>query len=85
VKLPVGPHDALRLAEMEPEELRAWLAKCTPRDLLLLDAQFEMWAQTGQLPPRGEGWRVWLMMAGRGFGKTRAGAEWVHGLALTGR
>ena len=26
-------------------------------------------------------WRVWLMMAGRGYGKTRAGAEWVHHLA----
>jgi phage terminase large subunit-like protein len=85
VKLPVGPRHALRLASMEPEELCAWLAKCAPRDLLLLDAQFEMWAQTGQLPPQGEGWRVWLMMAGRGFGKTRAGAEWVHALAMTGR
>jgi phage terminase large subunit-like protein len=85
MKLAVGPRDALRLALMEPEELRTWLAECRPRDLLLLDAQFEMWAQSGQLPPRGEGWRVWLMMAGRGFGKTRAGAEWVHGLAMTGR
>ena len=27
-----------------------------------------------------DGWRVWLMMAGRGFGKTRAGAEWIYGL-----
>jgi phage terminase large subunit-like protein len=85
VKLPVGPRDALRLALMPPEVLRAWLAECLPKDILLLDAQFEMWAQTGQLPPQGEGWRVWLMMAGRGFGKTRAGAEWVHGLAMTGR
>ena len=33
------------------------------------------------MPPKGEGWRVWLMMAGRGFGKTRAGAEWIFGLA----
>jgi phage terminase large subunit-like protein len=33
-----------------------------------------------QLPPAGD-WRVWLMLAGRGFGKTRAGAEWVHSLA----
>jgi phage terminase large subunit-like protein len=70
---------------MPPEERRAWLAKCLPSDLLLLDAQFEMWAQEGQLPPSADGWRVWLMMAGRGFGKTRAGAEWVHGLAMTGR
>ena len=28
------------------------------------------------------GWSTWLMMAGRGFGKTRAGAEWVHRLAM---
>ncbi len=34
------------------------------------------------LPPCGviaahSDWRTWLIMAGRGFGKTRAGAEWV--------
>jgi phage terminase large subunit-like protein len=27
--------------------------------------------------PDGEPWRVWAIVAGRGFGKTRAGAEWV--------
>ena len=46
-----------------------------------LDADFEMWANANQLPPNGEAWRTWLMMAGRGFGKTRAGAEWIHRLA----
>jgi phage terminase large subunit-like protein len=30
----------------------------------------------GQAEPEGE-WRVWMLRAGRGFGKTRAGAEWV--------
>ncbi len=54
---------------------------CTPSDALAFDADFEAWAHENQLPPGGEGWRVWLMMAGRGFGKTRAGAEWVHRLA----
>ena len=49
--------------------------------LLKFDADFETWAHENQLPPEGEGWRVWLMMAGRGFGKTRAGAEWVYRLA----
>src|SRR3954451_21582190 len=48
---------------------------------LAFDADFEQWAHTNQLPPNGEGWRVWLMMAGRGFGKTRAGAEWIFRLA----
>lgn len=35
------------------------------------------WADTRQLPPEGT-WRTWMLMAGRGFGKTRAGAEWVR-------
>ena len=36
-----------------------------------------------QLPPavpNGEPWRTWLILAGRGAGKTRAGAEWVRGI-----
>lgn len=53
----------------------------TSFNLLKWDADFESWAHRSQLPPRGEGWRTWLMMAGRGFGKTRAGAEWIFRLA----
>jgi len=34
------------------------------------------------MPPPGD-WRVWLLMGGRGSGKTRAGAEWVQALALS--
>ena len=34
-----------------------------------------------QLPPEGD-WTIWLFLGGRGAGKTRAGAEWVRGLAL---
>ncbi|MFZ4687713.1 MAG: DNA-packaging protein [Polymorphobacter sp.] len=33
-----------------------------------------------QLPPEGD-WTIWAILAGRGFGKTRAGAEWIHALA----
>lgn len=39
-----------------------------------------MQARPAQLPPA-EQWRTWLIMAGRGFGKTRAGAEWVRMVA----
>jgi predicted phage terminase large subunit-like protein len=46
------------------------------------------WARPSQLaPPKladGREWRVWLLLAGRGFGKTRSGAEWVRGLAESG-
>jgi len=37
-------------------------------------------ARDEQLPPQGH-WRIWLILAGRGFGKTRAGAEWVRDIA----
>ena len=81
MKLPLGPADARRLAAMSAEELEDFLKKCGPRGILMLDAAFDLWAAKGQIPPQHEGWRVWLMMAGRGFGKTRAGAEWINGLA----
>jgi phage terminase large subunit-like protein len=38
------------------------------------------WARDNQLPPE-KAWRTWLIRAGRGFGKTRAGAEWVRDVA----
>ena len=41
---------------------------------------WEVWGRDEQLPPQGP-WRVWLICAGRGFGKTRAGAEWVRDVA----
>jgi phage terminase large subunit-like protein len=43
-------------------------------------ALWEHRARPAQLPPPGD-WQVWLVMAGRGFGKTRLGAEWVRGIA----
>jgi phage terminase large subunit-like protein len=39
-----------------------------------------MTARDEQLPPPGD-WRIWLILAGRGFGKTRSGAEWVREIA----
>lgn len=38
------------------------------------------WARAEQRPPPGD-WTTWLLMGGRGSGKTRAGAEWVRQLA----
>ena len=70
-----------RFRELSADEQRAVIEGMTPSQMLALDAMFEMWANDGQEMPDGEGWRVWLMLAGRGFGKTRAGAEWVNQLA----
>jgi phage terminase large subunit-like protein len=41
-------------------------------------------ARANQRPPAGD-WRTWLMLMGRGAGKTRSGAEWVRGLAESRR
>lgn len=71
----------LRLSRARPEDRLAIIYKMSGGDMLKFDAIFECWAHHGQLPPTTEGWRTWLMMAGRGYGKTRAGAEWINGLA----
>lgn len=42
---------------------------------LLWDWRF--WARPKQLPPEGP-WSTWLVLAGRGYGKTRVGAEWLR-------
>jgi phage terminase large subunit-like protein len=45
--------------------------------LLALPWMFEFWALPHQLPPDGA-WKTWVILGGRGAGKTRAGAEWVR-------
>lgn len=51
----------------------------TRRDIRALLQDWEFWARDDQLPPLGA-WNLWLMLGGRGAGKTRAGAEWIKGL-----
>ena len=48
-------------------------------ELMALPFLFEFWAMPHQLPPEGA-WRSWVIMGGRGAGKTRAGAEWVRSM-----
>jgi len=53
------------------------------RQVKMLNRDFRMWGRDGkQLPPDGGDWRSWLILGGRGAGKTRAGAEWVKAQAL---
>jgi phage terminase large subunit-like protein len=73
--------EALQLRALPPERQRRLIESMTAAELLELDADFELYAHDAQRAPDEPGWRVWLMMAGRGFGKTRAGAEWIHRLA----
>jgi phage terminase large subunit-like protein len=61
-----------------PEAVRNSLIDAlSPAEALALLHDWPFWARPNQLPPKG-GWRVWLLLAGRGFGKTRTGAELVR-------
>ncbi len=64
---------------------RAFLEALPENDAGRLLADWALWARPDQLPPaEGQGggpWSIWLVLGGRGAGKTRAGAEWVRGLA----
>ncbi len=42
-----------------------------------------LWARDDQLPPHYKDWTTWLILGGRGAGKTRAGAEWVRAQAMS--
>src|SRR5215207_7993333 len=53
----------------------------TEDQLKLILYDWRTWARPKQLPPEGD-WGTWIILAGRGFGKTRAGAGWVHERAM---
>jgi phage terminase large subunit-like protein len=59
-------------------EWDAFLDELSANALLSLPWLFEHWALEGhQLPPGGD-WTTWVVIGGRGAGKTRAGSEWVR-------
>ncbi len=66
-----------RLAQLSPAAQRAFLAQ--QEEWALRDMAAEEWWWTGrpeqQAPPGN--WFVWLLLSGRGFGKTRTAAEWL--------
>ena len=68
--------EQVSLMELPVEEKRDVLRGLGEEAVREWYPDFASWAHRGQQEPDGEGWRTWLMMAGRGFGKTRAGAEW---------
>jgi len=72
-----------RLLEEDEEQIARIVGTMSGEDADALCSAFELWAHESQLAPAGDEWRNWLLMAGRGFGKTRAGAEWVHSQAMS--
>jgi phage terminase large subunit-like protein len=83
----IGKRAVAALEELAAGDVRLALESLPEAARLVLAGDWPSWAHQGQAPPdpstgSGQGdWRVWVMLAGRGFGKTRAGAEWVSAFA----
>ena len=79
------PSPAEALAALPDEQRDAFLASLTEDEKFdLLHDWRGFLAREDQIAPDGD-WDIWLVMSGRGFGKTRTGAEWVKGEVAAGR
>ena len=75
------PLTAASLLAMPADQRGRLLATVREAEAAAMLRDWPFWARPGRLAPPGEVWQVWLMLAGRGFGKTRAGADWVRAIA----
>ena len=70
------------MQNLSPQRLRKlFLEEIDENELEILKADWPLWARLKQRPPLCD-WRTWLVLGGRGAGKTRTGAEWLKGVAL---
>jgi len=65
------------LASLNEQERQQWWSGLSIEQQASLKYEWEFWARPDQLEPDGE-WSTWLALAGRGFGKTELGAQWVR-------
>lgn len=70
---------AQRLARLDPAARAAFWNRFSESERAALMYDWSFWGRPAQFAPAG-GWSTWLIQAGRGFGKTRCGAEWVRSL-----
>lgn len=99
VKVPGTPNwnilDIFELARAEAddpdddEDVTNWIIdhffdKVSDQEFANLRSKWSFWARPNQLAPGGD-WTFWLLLAGRGFGKTRTGAEWINERVLSGQ
>ena len=68
-------------AKLGPEALSQVL---TEEQIEELSYTWEYWARPEQLAPAGE-WHVWMALAGRGWGKSRTGAEFIRSMVEQGK
>ncbi len=73
-------------ASISATSVRETLEHLTDDEVAALYFDWQLLARNDQLPPAttrfGRPWRLWLLLGGRGAGKTRAGSEWIRARAL---
>ena len=62
----------------EDSSWEAFVATLSPPEVVELFYDWPTWARPNQLVPDGDWWVTWLILAGRGWGKTRCGAEFIR-------
>lgn len=70
---------AALVASANVADRKTFLRSLSGDHLRALPYLFDFWALDHQLAPVGD-WRTWVILGGRGAGKTRAGAEWVRSM-----
>src|SRR5256885_14106595 len=78
-----------KLTLLSPRRAAAFVTTLSRKERDVLEADWPLFAHDHQKPPElaanGAPWLTWLIIGGRGAGKTRAGAEWVRTLAAKPR
>ncbi|KZX53188.1 hypothetical protein A3711_15790 [Erythrobacter sp. HI00D59] len=69
------------LREQDDRTKTGLIGQLEERERALIRHDWPLWRREAQSPPRGA-WNCWVICAGRGFGKTRTGAEWVRECAI---
>lgn len=71
-----------KLARLSKADQQAYLSQFSDQELERLLESYDFKARPKQMFPIGD-WRIWLLLSGRGFGKSFVGSNWVINQALT--
>ena len=72
------------MASLDDATMQEVIGSLSDAERRALMFDWSVWRRPKQRTPKGD-WRVWLILAGRGFGKTRTGAEFVREQVESGR
>lgn len=72
------------IALLPESERQKILSDLSDDEIQQLEYDWKFWARPNQLAPEDD-WRYWLLLAGRGFGKSRCGGEWIRERVESGK